>query len=180
MTVTMGRQCHTALTLGPARHGARLAVNCRRPLELYSLWSRIRSISLGVLSARADIVLTAPEAGVPLLFIEADNCTEEAVLIARKFDKYARFYQRMEKDTDGIKKPMWRTRWSAPAGEQYEQVHPPVLLVFHQVGKRSAQSQTDRVATLTRDHWQPVARRRGLSLLRPLHPDRGDHAGPAA
>ncbi|MFC9431670.1 replication-relaxation family protein [Streptomyces sp. NPDC056987] len=105
-------------------------------------------------SARADIVLTAPEAGVPLLFIEADNCTEEAVLIAAKFDKYVRFFQRMEKDTDGIEKPLWRTRWSAPAGEQYERVHPPVLLVFHQVGKRSAQSQTDKVADLTRDHWQ--------------------------
>ncbi|MFC8063719.1 hypothetical protein [Streptomyces sp. NPDC057293] len=34
-------------------------------------------------SARADLVLTAPEAGVPLLFIEADNCTEEAALIRR-------------------------------------------------------------------------------------------------
>ncbi|MGW0917101.1 hypothetical protein ACWD1Z_36165 [Streptomyces sp. NPDC002784] len=33
----------------------------------------IRGVSIG--SARADIVLTAPEAGVPLLFIEADNCT---------------------------------------------------------------------------------------------------------
>ncbi|WP_330293430.1 replication-relaxation family protein [Streptomyces sp. NBC_00576] len=65
-------------------------------------------------SARADVVLTAPEAGVPLLFIEVDNCTEEAVLIARKFDKYIRFFKRREKDTDGIEKPMWRTRWSAP------------------------------------------------------------------
>lgn len=30
-------------------------------------------------SARVDVVLTAPEAGVSLLFIEADNCTEDAV-----------------------------------------------------------------------------------------------------
>ncbi|MEQ6028294.1 replication-relaxation family protein [Streptomyces salinarius] len=65
-------------------------------------------------SARADAVLTAPQAGVPLLFIEVDNCTEEAVFIAAKFDKYARFFQRQEKDTDGIEKPMWRIRWSAP------------------------------------------------------------------
>jgi transposase-like protein len=35
----------------------------------------------GVGSARADIVLTAPEAGAPLLFIEADNCFEDAALI---------------------------------------------------------------------------------------------------
>ncbi|MFF4515573.1 replication-relaxation family protein [Streptomyces mirabilis] len=105
-------------------------------------------------SARADVVLTAPEAGVPLLFIEVDNCTEEAVLIGRKFDKYMRFFKRKEKDTDGIEKPMWRTRWSAPEWEGYERVHPPVLLVFHQVGKRSAKSQMAKVADLTRAHWQ--------------------------
>lgn len=68
-------------------------------------------------SARADVVVTAPGTGVPLLFIEADNCTEEAVLIAAKFDKYMRFFRRQEKDTDGKEKPMWRTRWSAPAWE---------------------------------------------------------------
>ncbi|MFE2966736.1 replication-relaxation family protein [Streptomyces sp. NPDC059340] len=105
-------------------------------------------------SARADVVLTAPEVGVPLLFIEVDNCTEEAVLIGRKFDKYMRFFKRKEKDTDGIEKPMWRTRWSAPEWEGYERVHPPVLLVFHQVGKRSAKSQMAKVADLTRAHWQ--------------------------
>uniref|UniRef100_UPI002F906EB1 replication-relaxation family protein n=1 Tax=Streptomyces sp. NBC_01553 TaxID=2975877 RepID=UPI002F906EB1 len=105
-------------------------------------------------SARADIVLTAPEAGVPLLFIEADNCTEEAVLIAAKFDKYARFFQRQEKDTDNVEKPLWRTRWSAPPCEEYERVHPPVLLVFHQAGKRPARTQMARVADLTRHHWQ--------------------------
>ncbi|MFC5203562.1 replication-relaxation family protein [Streptomyces kaempferi] len=51
-------------------------------------------------SARADIVCTAPQDGVPLLFIEVDNCTEDAALIAAKFDKYMRFFQRKVKDTD--------------------------------------------------------------------------------
>ncbi|WP_245766985.1 replication-relaxation family protein [Streptomyces colonosanans] len=105
-------------------------------------------------SARADVVVIAPEAGVPLLFIEVDNCTEEAVLIGRKFDKYARFFKRWEKDTDGIEKPPWRTRWAAPEWDGYERVHPPVLLVFHQAGKRSAKSQMTKVADLTRHHWQ--------------------------
>ncbi|MEU2872992.1 replication-relaxation family protein [Streptomyces olivoreticuli] len=110
----------------------------------------------GLGSARADIVLTAAEAGVPLLFIEADNCFEDAALIAAKFDKYARFYRRKEKDTDGIEKPLWRTRWSAPEPEPYERVHPPVLLVFHQVGPRPALGQMKKVAGLTRQHWQGV------------------------
>lgn len=105
-------------------------------------------------SARADVVLIAPEAGVPLLFLEVDNCTEEAVLIAAKFDKYMRFFKRKEKNTDGIEKPMWRTRWSAPAWEEYARVHQPVLLVFHRVGKRSTKNQIQKVADPTRDHWQ--------------------------
>ncbi|MFF4542469.1 replication-relaxation family protein [Streptomyces aureus] len=105
-------------------------------------------------SPRADVVLTTRRTGVPLLFIEVDNCTEEAPLIAAKFDKYKRFFLRQEKDTDGIEKPMWRTRWSAPADKAYERVHPPVLLVFHEVGKRSAKSQMARVANLTRSHWE--------------------------
>ncbi|MEU1406802.1 replication-relaxation family protein [Streptomyces sp. NPDC005728] len=108
----------------------------------------------GIGSARADIVLVAPEAGVPLLFIEADNCTEDAALIAAKFDKYMRFFNRKAKDTDGIEKAMWQTRWSAPDLELYERVHPPVLLVFHQVGRRSAKTQIQKVADLTRQHWQ--------------------------
>ncbi|MCX4649228.1 replication-relaxation family protein [Streptomyces sp. NBC_01446] len=112
-------------------------------------------------SARADVVVIAPDDNVPLLLIEVDNCTEEAALIAAKFDKYARFFQRKDKDTDGIEKPMWRTRWSAPAWEGYERVHPPVLLVFHQVGKRSAKSQMERVADLTRHHWQGRWHREG-------------------
>ncbi|MET9039328.1 replication-relaxation family protein [Streptomyces mirabilis] len=110
--------------------------------------------NLAIGSARADVIVIAPDDGVPLLFIEVDNCTEEAVLIGRKFDKYARFFKRKEKDTDDIEKPMWRTRWSAPAWEGYERVHPPVLLVFHQVGKRSAKSQIQKVADLTRPRWQ--------------------------
>lgn len=40
-------------------------------------------------SARADIVVTAPDEGVPLLFIEVDNCTEEVALTTAKFDKYS-------------------------------------------------------------------------------------------
>ncbi|MGW0615215.1 hypothetical protein [Streptomyces sp. NPDC002788] len=46
----------------------------------------------GVGGARADIVLIAPEVGLPLLFIEADNCTEDAAKTAAKFDKYMRHF----------------------------------------------------------------------------------------
>ncbi|MFR0355270.1 hypothetical protein [Streptomyces sediminimaris] len=92
--------------------------------------------------------------GLPLLFIEADNCTEEVPIIAAKFDKYMRHFHRKVKDIDGQDKPMWRTRWSAPDPRWGDATHPPVLLVFHQVGKRTVLTQMKNVADLTREHWQ--------------------------
>ncbi|MFE6973000.1 replication-relaxation family protein [Streptomyces sp. NPDC057682] len=75
--------------------------------------------------AQADLVLTAPQDGVPLLFIEVDNCHETADELADKLEKYARFYRRKVKDTDGKERPMWRTRWTAPQGSYGEVPHPP-------------------------------------------------------
>ncbi|WP_353963277.1 hypothetical protein [Streptomyces sp. NBC_01549] len=46
--------------------------------------------------------------GCRCCFMEADNCTEDASVIAAKFDKYMRHYRRKVKDTDGLDKPMWR------------------------------------------------------------------------
>lgn len=70
--------------------------------------------------AQADLVLTAPQDGVPLLFIEVDNCHETAEELAAKLEKYARFFRRKVKDTDGKERPMWRTRWTAPEGRYGE------------------------------------------------------------
>lgn len=53
-------------------------------------------------SAHADVVVTAPHDGVPLLFIEVDNCTEEPPFIAATFDKHVRFFLRKGRGTDGI------------------------------------------------------------------------------
>jgi hypothetical protein len=53
-------------------------------------------------SARVGVVVIATADDVPLLFVEVGNRTEEAALIAAKSDKYARFFKRKEKDTDGI------------------------------------------------------------------------------
>ncbi|MDN3060777.1 hypothetical protein PH213_40965 [Streptomyces sp. SRF1] len=66
--------------------------------------------------AQADIVITAPEDGVPLLFVEIDNCFESAQVLAAQIDKYMRFCQRKVKDVDGKERPMWRTRWWVPDG----------------------------------------------------------------
>ncbi|WP_274917605.1 hypothetical protein [Streptomyces sp. WZ-12] len=45
-------------------------------------------------------------------------------------------------------------RWSAPGSEFGRDVHPPVLLVFHQLGPRPALRQMDKVANLTDRHWR--------------------------
>ncbi|MGW9116630.1 replication-relaxation family protein [Streptomyces sp. NPDC055663] len=101
--------------------------------------------------AQADIVLTAPQDQVPLLFIEADNCHETAEELADKLEKYARFFRRKVKDTDGKERPMWRTRWTVP--EAAEAPHPPILLVFNRLGDRNPNRTIPRLAELTRHLW---------------------------
>ncbi|MFF1341896.1 hypothetical protein ACFVYT_29045 [Streptomyces sp. NPDC058290] len=81
-------------------------------------------------------MLTAPQDGIPLLFIEVDNCHKTAEEIAAKLLKYSRFFKRQIKDTDGKDKPMWRTRWMARVAERGEAPHPPVLIVFNHIGAR--------------------------------------------
>ncbi|WP_078594741.1 replication-relaxation family protein [Streptomyces sp. NRRL S-920] len=104
--------------------------------------------------AQADIVLTAPQDGVPLLFIEVDNCHETAEELADKLEKYARFFRRKVKDTDGKERPMWRTRWTVPEGRYRDAPHPPVLLVFNRVGERNPNRTVPRLQELTRHLWQ--------------------------
>ncbi|MFD3484900.1 replication-relaxation family protein [Streptomyces sp. NPDC058665] len=116
----------------------------------------------GRAAVHADIVLTAPEDGIPLLFIEVDNCHESPQKIAAKFHGYQRFFQRTVKDTDGHQRPMWRTRWWTPEhwhGD--EEPHPPVLLVFNRIGKRNPDLVMRKVAELTSHIWQGQAHRAG-------------------
>ncbi|MFB7853277.1 replication-relaxation family protein [Streptomyces sp. NPDC056053] len=107
--------------------------------------------------AQADIVITSPEDGVPLLFVEIDNCHESAQVLAAKIDKYMRFCQRKVKDVDGTERPMWRTRWWAPDGRHGDQPHPPLLLVFNRASSRNPHTVSAQLAELTRRHWQGTA-----------------------
>jgi hypothetical protein len=107
--------------------------------------------------AQADIVITAPEDGVPLLFVEIDNCYESAQVLAAKIDKYMRFCQRKVKDVDGKERPMWRTRWWVPDGRRADEPHPPLLLVFNRVGPRNPNTVIAQLAELTQRHWQGTA-----------------------
>ncbi|MET9197064.1 replication-relaxation family protein [Streptomyces olivaceus] len=104
--------------------------------------------------AQADIVITAPEDGVPLLFVEIDNCFESAQVLAAKIDKYMRFCQRQVKDVDGRGRPMWRTRWWGPDGRHGDRPHPPLLLVFNRIGPRNPYTVIAQLAELTEQHWK--------------------------
>ncbi|WP_241519037.1 replication-relaxation family protein [Streptomyces sp. CB03238] len=104
--------------------------------------------------AQADIVLTAPQDRVPLLFMEVDNCHETAEELADKLEKYARFLRRKVKDTDGRERPMWRTRWTAPATWSGDRTHPPVLLVFNRLGDRNPNRTVPRLIEFTRHLWE--------------------------
>ncbi|MFD3939910.1 replication-relaxation family protein [Streptomyces sp. NPDC058611] len=112
--------------------------------------------------AQADLVLTAPQDKMPLLFIEVDNCHETAEELADKLEKYARFFRRKIKDTDGKERPMWRTRWRAADTWSGDRTHPPVLLVFNREGQRNPNRTIPRLAELTRHLWEGERQRGGF------------------
>lgn len=104
--------------------------------------------------AQADAVLTAPEHGLPLLFVEVDTCHMDAQRIATKLDKYMRFFKRTVKTGRNRQVPMWRTRWDVGGDITERLALPPLLLVFHRIGTRSPHSSWKLVTDRSRDHWQ--------------------------
>lgn len=132
------------------------------PLPLTGTWT---APGRGAGGVQADIVLTAPENGIPLLFIEVDNGHETAQKIAAKFPKYQRFFQKTLKDPGGKSTgtPLWHTRWPHPVDDPYgAEPHPAVLLVFTQRGARNARNVVRTVEQLTcpqwKGTWEPEAR----------------------
>ncbi|MEW2527575.1 replication-relaxation family protein [Streptomyces sp. NPDC047071] len=137
---------------GPAGLGTLASYATEVVLPATGTWS-----APGKGGAQADIVLTAPEDGVPLLFVEVDNCYETGQVLAGKIEKYMRFFQRTVKDSDGTERPMWRTRWWGPDKDTVDSPHPPVLLVFNRLGPRHPETTIRQLAELTRRHWRGTA-----------------------
>ncbi|MFE7711772.1 replication-relaxation family protein [Streptomyces sp. NPDC057486] len=103
-------------------------------------------------SLRADAVLTAPEDQVPVLFVEVDNHTEPAAVVAAKIDRYRRFFQRQVKNDRGRDVPLWPTLWDDSGRGGF----PPVALVFTKdVGAQARMNRIKTVRCLSRTCWQP-------------------------
>ncbi|ESQ01735.1 hypothetical protein B590_30158 (plasmid) [Streptomyces sp. PVA_94-07] len=143
------REAAQAAVDGPDGIGTIASYWTEVPLPATGTWN-----TPGKGGAQADLVLTAPQDGVPLLFIEVDNCHETAEELAAKLEKYARFLRRKVKDTDGRERPMWRTRWSVPATVSGDATYPPVLLVFNRIGERNPNRTIPRLMELTRHLWE--------------------------
>jgi hypothetical protein len=101
---------------------------------------------------RADAVLQAPEAGLPVLFVEVDNCTETAQTLSAKFEKYSHYFRLTTKGPQGRELPLWRTRY-APTGRDG---HPPVVVVFNpgtRTGPEGLKNRMKAVLQQTREIW---------------------------
>ena len=106
--------------------------------------------------AQADIVVTAAEDNIPLLFVEVDNCHESAQKLAAKIDQYVAFLRRPAAKTlspHTAVQPMWRTRWAVPDPEYGENPLPPLLFVFNRLGARNPDTVTAALEKLTWRHW---------------------------
>jgi hypothetical protein len=101
---------------------------------------------------RADAVLQAPEAGLPVLFVEVDNCAESAVTLAAKFEKYLRHFRLKSKNPLGSERPVWRTQYPSTGREG----PPPVVAVFNpgiRTGPQALKNRMNTVMELTRLVW---------------------------
>ncbi|MEW2491677.1 replication-relaxation family protein [Streptomyces sp. NPDC048411] len=103
-------------------------------------------------SLRADAVLTAPEDQVPVLFVEVDNHTEPAAVVAAKIERYRRFFRRQVKDHRGHDIPMWSTLWDDSDRGGF----PPVALMFTKdVGPDARMNRIKTIHDLSRPFWKP-------------------------
>ncbi|MET8081209.1 replication-relaxation family protein [Streptomyces sp. NPDC005303] len=117
-------------------------------------------------AVQADAVLIAPEAGVPVLLVEVDNCTETPDVLAAKFDRYRRFFRLKTKGHQGLEVPVWSTLYP-PTGREG---HPPVAVVFNpgiRTGEQALKNRMNRVLELTRDLWSGRYERMGSVLSDP-------------
>ncbi|MFD9444097.1 replication-relaxation family protein [Streptomyces sp. NPDC060006] len=103
-------------------------------------------------AVRADAVLQAPEAGLPVLFVEVDNCTESPEVLAAKFEKYRTYFRLKTKTPQGLEVPVWRTRYAATGRDG----HPPVAVVFNpgtRTGPEALKNRMNTVLQLSRQVW---------------------------
>ncbi|MET8413473.1 replication-relaxation family protein [Streptomyces sp. NPDC005195] len=112
-------------------------------------------------SVRADAVLRAPEAGLPVLLVEVDRCTEADDVLAAKFARYREFFHVRVKDHAnpaahaihaGQGVPLWQSMYP-PTGRDG---CPPILVVFDpgtRLGEQALKNRMNRVLDLTREHW---------------------------
>ncbi|MCX4920297.1 replication-relaxation family protein [Streptomyces sp. NBC_00687] len=106
----------------------------------------------GRAGVRADAVLTAPEAGVPVLFVEVDNCTEPPETLEAKFEKYLRYFRLTTKSSVGDDMPLWRTHYRPSSRDG----HPPLVFVFNPGTRIGPQALKNRMTTVlkgTRQIW---------------------------
>lgn len=79
---------------------------------------------------------------MPVLFVEVDNHTEPAAVVAAKIARYQRFFRRQVKNDRGRDVPLWSTLWDDSGRGGF----PPVALVFTKdVG---AQARMNRIKSI--------------------------------
>ncbi|MGW3633482.1 replication-relaxation family protein [Streptomyces sp. NPDC005122] len=120
-------------------------------------------------SVRTDAVLRAPEAGLPVLLVEVDRCTEADDVLAAKFARYREFFHVRVKDHAnpaahaihaGQGVPLWQSMYPPTGRDGY----PPILVVFDpgtRLREQALKNRMNRVLDLTREHWSGRYERRG-------------------
>ncbi|MCZ4126185.1 hypothetical protein O3X23_43660, partial [Streptomyces sp. H39-S7] len=119
-------------------------------------------------NVRADGVLRAKEAGLPLLMVEVYRATEPVQRVADKVASYAACYRRQvnnpatpgtwtarSRDAGAGSVPYWQTLYPETGLAGW----PPLAFVFSGAGPRALHNRIQELAVLTRKHWAADDRR---------------------
>ncbi|QIY66398.2 replication-relaxation family protein [Streptomyces sp. RPA4-2] len=120
-------------------------------------------------SVRADAVLRAPEAGLPVLLVEVDRGTEADEVLAAKFARYHQYFRVKVKDPAipaahavhaSLSVPLWQSLYLPTGRDGY----PPIAVVFEpgtRLGEQALKNRMNRVLDLTREHWSGTYQKLG-------------------
>jgi hypothetical protein len=142
----------------PQGLGSLLAMSTEVALPVTGTWG-----TPGRGAVQADLLVSAPDTGTPLLFVEVDRATMGPERVAQKVAAYQRFFERRDRQGE----LWWRTRWEAA-----EHVQPVVAFVLAGRSEENLIKRAAAILTLA-DQYRTAFPVIGTTLLRLT--DRGPH-----
>ncbi|MFI7008900.1 replication-relaxation family protein [Streptomyces sp. NPDC050145] len=154
----LGTVEQTCVEVGPEGLGSLMDMSTEVTLPVTGTWA-----TPGRGAVQADLLVAAPEAAAPLLFVEVDRATMIPERVAQKVAGYQRFFERRDRQGE----LWWKARWETP-----EPVQPVVAFVLTGRSEENLIKRAAAILTLA-DQYRTPFPVIGTTLMRLT--ERGPH-----